>query len=78
MFSTFALPFSRTLCSHGEETEDARSESRTEETSGFTTTTGPIAKYIARCAPFDSVGRVANDESTPGDQWSNTRRTPWK
>ena len=29
-----------------------RSESRTEETSGFTTTTAWSAKYIARNAPF--------------------------
>src|SRR6185503_12157332 len=29
-----------------------RSESRTEETSGFTTTTARSAKYMARCAPF--------------------------
>src|SRR5687768_8906210 len=55
-----------------------RSESRTEDTSGFTTTTARSAKYIARCAPFSMPAGESHTtcEKPSCASSSSTRCTP--
>jgi hypothetical protein len=55
-----------------------RSESRTEETSGLTTTTARSAKYIARNAPFSMpAGESQTMKSNPSAAMSlSTFSTP--